>query len=111
MSMEAQLLETDSEVEISDRRSDEREAFSKVTVALENSSVANLGSALDDNRRLWSILQDNLHHEDNLLPEELKSQLISLASWVHSYTDSVIEGEGELEALISINRTIMEGLA
>ena len=111
MSMEAQLLEIDSEVEIPDRRSDERKAFSKVTIALENSNVADIGRALDDNRRLWSILYANLHHEDNLLPEELKSQLISLASWVDAYTSSVKEGEGELEALISVNKTIMEGLA
>ena len=107
MSMEMEIIEP----EIFDRRSDEREAFSKVTAALASANDAGLRSALDDNKRLWSTLQDNLIQEDNVLPDSLKSQLISLANWVDGYTDKVLEGEGELEALISVNNSIMEGLA
>ena len=106
MSMEMETIEP----EIFDRRSDEREAFSKVTAAMVSADVANLRSALDDNMRLWSILQDNLFQEDNILPESLKTQLISLATWVEGYTTKILEGEGELDALISVNTTIMEGL-
>ena len=106
MSMEMEIIEP----EAFDRRSDERQAFSKVTTALESANVGNLRAALDDNRRLWSILQENLFQEDNVLPDGLKGQLISLASWVEGYTTKVLDGEGELEALISVNNTIMEGL-
>ena len=108
MSMEMDIIEI--EPETFDRRGDEREAFSKVTAAMASADGASLRSALDDNRRLWSILQDNLFQEDNVLPDSLKSQLISLATWVDGYTAKVLEGEGELEALISVNNTIMEGL-
>ena len=107
MSMEMEIIEPGT----FDRRNDEREAFSKVTMALAGANVAGLRSALDDNKRLWSILQDNLFQEDNVLPDSLKSQLISLANWVDGYTAKVLEGEGEVEALISVNTTIMEGLA
>jgi len=107
MSMEMDIIEP----ETFDRRGDEREAFSKVTAALASADTASLHSALDDNRRLWSILQDNLFQEDNVLPDSLKSQLISLATWVDGYTAKVLEGEGDVEALISVNTTIMEGLA
>ena len=112
MSMEMEILEPEE----FDRRSDERKAFSKVTSALENATARTAGdpyfeSALDDNRRLWSILQENLFQEDNVLPDSLKSQLISLATWVEGYTAKVIRGEAEVEALISVNQTIMEGLA
>lgn len=112
MSMEMEILEP----EAIDRRSDERRAFTKVTGALQKVSGQEAGdpaleAALNDNRRLWSILQDNLFQEDNLLPDSLKNQLITLANWVDGYTAKVIEGEGELDALISVNQTIMEGLA
>ena len=107
MSMEMEIIEP----ETFDRRNDEREAFSKVTAALASANDASLRSALDDNKRLWSTLQDNLIQEDNVLPDSLKSQLISLANWVDGYTAKVLEGEGELEALISVNNSIMEGLA
>ena len=107
MSMEMEFIEPDT----FDRRGDEREAFSKVTAALASANDAGLRSALDDNKRLWSTLQDNLVQEDNDLPDSLKSQLISLANWVDAYTAKVLEGEGELEALISVNNSIMEGLA
>jgi len=112
MSMDMEFLEP----EIMDRRSDEHLAFTRVTGALQKVSGQEIGSpalesALDDNRRLWSILQDNLFQEDNLLPDPLKNQLITMANWVDGYTAKVMQGEGELAALITVNQTIMEGLA
>jgi flagellar protein FlaF len=68
-------------------------------------------SALETNRMLWSILKDNIFADENQLPQDLKGQIFSLANWVDGYTAKVLEGEGELEALISVNNSIMEGLA
>lgn len=112
MSMEMEILEPES----FDRRRDEHLAFTKVTSALmdvsdRTPSDPEVEAALAQNRRLWSVLQDNLFQDDNVLPEVLKDQLISLAHWVDGYTAKIIEGEGEVEALISVNQTIMEGLA
>ncbi len=65
---------------------------------------------LDWNRRLWLALQTDLANEDNKFPEQLKANLISISLWVDKQTRVVMKGEAGVETLISINRTIMEGL-
>lgn len=120
MTMEMTMLNTSESRRRADvgdeRRREEREAFWRVTRDLEDVAARDAadplrGVALDRNRRLWSMLQDNLFLEDNQLPQPLKDQLISLASWVEGYTARVIEGDGDLNALIAVNTTIMEGLS
>ena len=66
--------------------------------------------AIDANRRLWLALQMDLSSEDNALDEDLRAQLISLAMWVDRYTVDVLKGIGDLDPLVSVNRSIMEGL-
>ncbi len=110
MSMEMALYEA-----VDDRRRDEREIFWKVTRALEDVCDADASDpardeALYRNKMLWSVLQDNLCMDENQLPDTLKQQLISLASWVEGYTAKVREGAGNVGALISVNNAIMEGL-
>ena len=41
---------------------------------------------------------------------ELRAQIISLSIWVGKYTSMVIRGEDDIDALIDINRIIMQGL-
>ena len=99
-----------------DRRNDEYEVFAKVTarlVAVENQNPADRDwrDALDNNRRLWLALQDNLFSNENRLPDPLKAQLISLAIWVEKHTAKVIQGDADATTLISVNQSIMEGLA
>ena len=67
--------------------------------------------ALDWNRRLWSALSTDCSSEGNKLPKPLRAQIISISIWVSKYTSMVALGLAEIDALIDINRTIMEGLA
>lgn len=67
--------------------------------------------AVDWNRRLWLTLQMDLASNENRFPDNLKANIISIAIWVDKHSRSVLRGEGDLEPLISVNRTIMEGLA
>ena len=55
-------------------------------------------------------LQSDLANEENRFPEELKANLISISLWVDKQTRAVMKGDAEVDTLISINRTIMEGL-
>ena len=95
-------------------RQTEHRLFGQVTGAL-----ARVGATVDVegtktlewNRRLWLTLQSDLSREENLLPDQLRAQLISLAIWVDKHTTKVLRGEAEIAPLISVNRTIMEGLA
>ena len=67
--------------------------------------------ALDWNRRMWSTLSSDCAVEGNGLPKELRAGIISLGLWVSKFTSQVARGTEDIESLISINKTIMEGLA
>lgn len=67
--------------------------------------------AIDWNRRLWITLQSDLAGDDNGFPDDLRANLISLAIWVDKHSLKAMRGEARLAPLISVNRSIMEGLA
>ncbi|MGB3721384.1 MAG: flagellar biosynthesis regulator FlaF [Pacificimonas sp.] len=70
-----------------------------------------LVQALDANRRLWSALAFDCSQEDNALPQNLRAQIISLGLWVSRYASEVARGTGDIDDLIAVNRSVMEGLA
>lgn len=72
---------------------------------------AGLQLPLAENIRLWSALKADLGREENALAPQLRAQLISLALFVERHTSQVLRGEGKLETLLTINRSIIEGLA
>jgi len=101
-------------------RQTEYRLFAEVTKALmavrEASTAKGLRpqefyKALDWNRRLWLTLQMDLASNENRFPDGLKSNIISIAIWVDKHSRMVLRGEADLEPLISVNRTIMEGLS
>ena len=99
-----------------DPRLTEYRLFAQVTKALTDTAEHGMeheswAEALNWNRRLWMTLQLDLANETNQLPEALRAQLISVAIWVDRHTSLVLRGDGEIEPLINVNRTIMEGLA
>jgi len=97
-------------------RDTEYRLFAQVTSALISSkdllrTDQRLISAVTRNRELWSTLAIDCAHEGNQLTRELRAQIVSLSLWVSRYTSSVMRENAELEPLIDVNRTIMEGLA
>lgn len=70
-----------------------------------------LSLALAENIRLWSLLKSDLQAPDNKLPAELRAQLISLAYFVERQTNQITRGEGNVQSILSINRSIIDGLA
>ena len=69
-----------------------------------------LMEALDANRRLWNVLSADCAAPENKLPMTLRGQIISLAMWVARYSSEVLRDGADVEPLIDINRTMMEGL-
>ena len=68
--------------------------------------------ALDKNRQLWSVLSTDCGVPGNQLPDELRAGIISLSIWVSKQTSQVMRGaDDDIDVLINVNRTIMEGLA
>jgi len=72
---------------------------------------ARLMPALHRNRELWTTFSTLCGNDGNQLPLETRSGIISLALWVERYTSDVIKGGETVDELISVNRSIMEGLA
>jgi flagellar protein FlaF len=94
----------------------EYRAFGQVTAGLvrardDNASPGKVAEALDANRRLWNLLSADCSAPQNQLPPGLRAQVISLALWVGRYSSEVLREGADLDPLIDINRTMMEGLA
>ena len=95
----------------------EYRAFALVTSGLmraREEGRANLPSfaaALDKNRRLWSILAQDCSSPENQLPMPVRAKIISISMWVSRHTSAVIQAGEDIEALIDVNRSIMQGLA
>jgi flagellar protein FlaF len=94
----------------------EYRAFGQATAALvrmqeEKPLPAVMAEALETNRKLWNVLAADCSAPENQLPLSLRGQIISLALWVSRYSSDVLRTGADLEPLIDINRTMMEGLA
>jgi flagellar biosynthesis activator protein FlaF len=63
------------------------------------------------NRRMWAALADDCAHPGNLLPEATRAQVISLSLFVHRTTSQVMRREADVDTLIDLNRTMMQGLS
>ena len=62
------------------------------------------------NQRVWEAFMADLTDTGNTLPQALKAQLVSLAIWVVKETNAVLDDSGDIDALIAVNRNIMDGL-
>ncbi len=92
-----------------------------LTEAARRLSIAQQGLPADEkayqealrlNWRLWTIIQADVSSPENQLPQEIKSNIISLSIFVDRQTLSAL-GEpdsAKLDVLININRNIAAGL-
>ncbi|WP_372707101.1 flagellar biosynthesis regulator FlaF [Brevundimonas sp.] len=91
--------------------------FGQVTRALLHAStvdptdIATRIDALDWNRRLWSALATDCANPDNAMDKALRARIISISLFVSKHSSVVMRGDDDFEALIDINRMIMQGLA
>lgn len=70
-----------------------------------------LHEALHWNRRMWSTFATDCAIEGNKLPKTLRAQIISLSIWVGKHSSKIIRENEDIQALIDVNRSVMEGLA
>ncbi|WP_264211898.1 flagellar biosynthesis regulator FlaF [Leisingera thetidis] len=69
-----------------------------------------LASALNDNRKLWSIFTADLASKGNSLPDDLKRNLFELAEFTRQHTSKVLQRKANVRPLVEINTAIMRGL-
>ncbi len=100
-----------------DPRSTEYRLFGQVTRALLQArdlgpeAIGKRADALDWNRRMWTAFAADCSSEGNQLPESLRAAIISLSIFISRQTSAAIRDNDELDTLIELNRTIMQGLA
>ena len=79
--------------------------------SLPATEVGRRGEALARNRQLWTLLASDCASEGNILPKPLRAQIISLSMFVDRHTSAVMREGADMEILVEINRTIMQGLS
>lgn len=72
---------------------------------------AELMPPLHQNRKIWSMLAILCGSPGNKLPTDLRASIISLSLWVDRHTSDVMRQRDSIDALISVNCAIMEGLS
>lgn len=72
--------------------------------------MAQVMDALNWNNQVWDAFVEDVGTEGNMLPRELRAAIVSLGIWVTRETGLVSAGEGDIDALIAVNRAIMRGL-
>lgn len=91
--------------------------FGQVTRALMEASQVDPSDtrtridALDWNRRLWSTLATDCSDPGNSMAKPLRAQIISISLFVSRHSSAIMRGEDNFDALIDINRMVMQGLA
>ena len=76
-------------------------------------NLQKLDEVLTYNRQIWMIFFDTaVENKENDRPDELRSNIINLATFVFNRTIDILGNpdKSKLEALITINRNIAEGL-
>ena len=97
-------------------RDTEYRLFAEVTRALMDAARADPRdlktrvAALDWNRRLWTALASDCASAENRLPDALRAGIISLSLFVSRHTSETIRSGGDLDLLIEVNRSLMQGL-
>ncbi|HIJ60403.1 MAG TPA: flagellar biosynthesis regulator FlaF [Nitrospirae bacterium] len=104
----------------SSNREIEAIAIDKATVMLEycrdNWNLENirelLFEALRHNQTLWTILRNDMRSQENLLPQEIKNNIIALANFINKRTFEIqsFPIKEKLNILIDINKNISAGL-
>ncbi|WP_315925438.1 flagellar biosynthesis regulator FlaF [Mesorhizobium sp. SP-1A] len=106
-------IQTDSVADAKDR---ERQLLSRSIEMLTSASAAGHRSmeaveALHFTNRLWTNLLDDLGSDENVLPKELRANLISIGLWVLREAEDIRQGRtGNFEGLIEISQIIRDGI-
>lgn len=65
---------------------------------------------LHRNREAWGAFTNACSAPGNQLPDGLRAGIISIGLWVDRFTSDVVAGRDTIDELITVNRTIVEGL-
>jgi flagellar protein FlaF len=79
--------------------------------ALPATELGRRAEALARNRRLWTLLAADCAAPGNLLPPQVRAQIISLSLFVDRQSSAVLREGASFDVLVELNRTMMQGLS
>lgn len=97
-------------------RSTEYEVFSRITRGLKTADEAKSSNyprfveALNENRKLWTLVAGMVAESDNKLAQELRARLFYLAEFTSKHTQDVLQKGSGIAPLLEINALVMNGL-
>lgn len=95
-------------------RSAEYEVIARISHRMKKAIKTNdflaLAEALYENNKLWTALAIDVADDDNLLPEELRARIFSLADFTRLHTQKVLRKKESAIPLLEINAIILGGL-
>ncbi|MCP1200938.1 flagellar biosynthesis regulator FlaF [Notoacmeibacter sp. MSK16QG-6] len=104
------------EESLSDARGRERELMTQSIDLLEQAKEKGANSieairAIHFSSRLWMTLMEDLADNENVLPEQLRANLISIGIWVLKTLDAIRQGRSDnFTGVIEITGIIRDGL-
>lgn len=106
-------IQTDS---IADARDRERQLLSRSIDLL--TTAASIGpdsmeaiEALHFTNRVWTTFVEDLGSSENVLPKELRANLISIGLWVLRETEDIRQGRASnFEGVIEVSQIIRDGI-
>ena len=104
------------EEQLDEARKRERMAFEHSIELMRKAEAAGVSSieaveAVTFGARLWTVLLEDLASPDNDLPEQLKSQIISIGIWMLKELEKLRRQEANsFSGLIVVSETFCEGL-
>lgn len=81
-----------------------------MTARDEGLSGPSLMPILHRNREAWSAFASACATAGNGLPDALRASIVSIGLWVDRFTSEVVAGRDSIEELITVNRSIIDGL-
>lgn len=112
----AQRAYTQSAASTRTPRDSEFEAISRITRRLraaaeqKTSDFSGFVQALHDNRRLWSVLANDVADSENALPHQLRARIFYLAQFTDQHTAQILTKKAEVDPLLEINLSVLRGL-
>ena len=106
-------IQTDSVADAKDR---ERQLLTRSIDMLAAAAVAGRDSmeaieALHFTNRVWTTFVEDLGSSDNVLPKELRANLISIGLWLLREAEDIRQGRTDnFEGLIEVSQIIRDGI-
>lgn len=76
-----------------------------------NRDFPNFAAALQDNRKLWTILASDVASSGNGLPEDLRARIFFLGEFTQAFTRRALQDTLSADPLIEINLAVLRGLS